>query len=84
MRLSSYAIMARTSRCLRFKGAVAAIGAADWGRAVAARSAPVFGEDFGCPLPDYGHHLQKHFSKPIFRNHFAVNRENGDLTFCRF
>ena len=67
------------------KGQVAEIGAAVGvpygGRAVAVRNAPVFGEDFGCPLAHYGHHLQRHFSKPIFRNHFTVKCENGDLRF---
>ena len=75
-------------RRLRFKGGVAAIGAAvgvsGGGRAVAARSTPVFGEDFGCPLAHHGHHLQRYFPKPIFGNHFTVKCENGDLTFCRF
>ena len=76
------------SRKLRFKGADAAIGAAvgmpGGGRAVAARNAPVFGEDLGCPLAHHGHHLQRYFPKPIFGNHFTVKCENGDLTFCRF
>lgn len=73
---------------LAFQGAVAEIGAAvgvsGGGRAVAARNAPVFGEDFGCPLAHHGHHLQRTFPKPIFGNHFTVKCENGDLTFCRF
>ena len=75
----------RSGRLLRFKGAVAAIGAAVGvpygGRAVAVRNAPVFGEDFGCPLVHHGHHLQRYFSKPFFRNHFTVKCENGDLRF---
>ena len=73
---------------MRFKGAVAAVamavGVPDGERAVAARNEPVFGEDCGCQLAHHGHYLQRYFSKPIFGNHFTVNRENGDLTFCRF
>ena len=65
-------------RCLRFKGAVAAVGAAvgvsGGGRAVAARNAPVFGEDCGCQLAHHGHHLQRTFSKPFFGIHFSVVR----------
>ena len=82
------AVGSNPDRRLRFKGAVAEIGAAvgvsGGGRAVAARNAPVFGEDFGCPLAHHGHHLQRTFSKPIFGNHFTVKCENGDLTFRRF
>ena len=75
-------------RLLRFKGAVAAVGAAVGCRtgkgSAVVWNAPVFGEDFGCPLTHYGYHLQRYFPKPIFRNHFIINRENSDLRFCCF
>ena len=75
-------------RCLRFKGAVAAVamavGVPDGERPVATGNAPVFGEDCGCQLAHHGHYLQRYFSKPFFRNHFSIRCENDDLNFCRF
>lgn len=64
----------KSGRFLRFKGPVVAVAPSSGIRSGKGFRRVFRGKVGGCPLPDYGHHLQRYFSKPFFDIHFAVVR----------